>query len=161
MRRYIRYAVWISAAGLLLAVVIGSIAAIAVWRQTTITAAPAREAEIAFEQIRTRFPARLPLVQIVDPGPIMMDIRVHRPPESAARHALQYFHVLAWDGTGRLVQSRVPFWWMHLSGDSLMARLGVPLGAVSLTADDVQRYGPGVVVDFPPPGGGRVLVWVQ
>jgi hypothetical protein len=70
--------------------------------------------------------------------------------------------VLAFDGrTGKLVRSRAPVWWMNFSAESLLARVGAPLGAVALTVADVERYGPGVVLDFSPPAGGRVLVWVE
>lgn len=50
---------------------------------------------------------------------------------------------------------------MNFSADDLLARFGVPVGGLSLTVADVERYGPGVMLDFTPPAGGRVLVWVQ
>jgi hypothetical protein len=37
----------------------------------------------------------------------------------------------------------------------------VPLGDLSLTVADVERYGPGIIVDFQPPGGGHMLVWTE
>jgi hypothetical protein len=162
MHRYIRIGLWVVAIGAALALVVGGGAAIVVWRQTTVTTSQAAEAEQAFERARAQFPARLPLIQIVDPGPIMMDVRIHRAPESAPRQALQDFHVLAWDSrSARLVRSRAPVWWMHFSAENLLAQLGVPMGGLALTVADVERYGPGIVLDFTPPGGGRVLVWVQ
>jgi flagellar motor switch/type III secretory pathway protein FliN len=50
---------------------------------------------------------------------------------------------------------------MTFSVENLLANVGVRLGGLSLTVADVERYGPGVVLDFTPPPGGRVLVWVE
>jgi hypothetical protein len=162
IRRYLKVALWIVAIGAALALVIGGAAAIVVVRHTTITVSQGQEADNAFETARARFPVRLPLVQIVDPGPIMMDVRLNKAPGSAPRQHLQDFHVLAWDSrSGKLVRSRAPVWWMNFSAENVLANLGVPMGGLTLTVADVERYGPGIIVDFAPPGGGRVLVWVQ
>jgi len=162
MRRSLRIALWIIGIGLALALIIGGGAAMVVWRQTTITQTQASDANKEFERVRAQFGARPPLVEIRDPGPIMMDVRVHRPAESAPRQSVQFFNVLVFDGrTKKLVRSRAPVWWMNFSAESLLARLGVPLGNLALTVADVERYGPGVVLDFVPPAGGRVLAWVQ
>ena len=162
MRRPLRIALWVIGVGVALALVIGGGAAVVVWRHTTVTQAPAQEADKAFDRVRAQFPQRPPLVEIVDPGPIMTDIRVHRPPESAPRQAVQFFQVLVFDGrTNKLVRSRAPVWWMRFSAENLLAQLGVHLGGLALTVADVERHGPGVVLDFAPPGGGRVLVWVE
>jgi hypothetical protein len=162
LRRSFRIALWIIGVGLALARIVGGGAAVMVWRQTTITQAQAPDANREFESVRAPFVARPPLVEIVDPGPIMVDVRVHRAAESAPRQAVQFFNVIAFDGhTKKLVRTRAPVWWMNFSAESLLARFGVPLGNLALTVADVERYGPGVVLDFSPPGGGRVLVWVQ
>jgi hypothetical protein len=162
LRRSVRIVLWVVAVGVALSLIIGGGAAVIVWRQTTVTSVQARDADREFERARAQFPARQPLIEIVDPGPIMVDVRVHRAAESAPRQPVQFFHVLVWDGRAqKLVRSRAPVWWMNFSAESLLARFGVPLGDLSLTIADVERYGPGVVVDFTRPVGGRVLVWVQ
>ncbi len=162
LRRPVRIVLWIAAVGFAASLVIGGGAALVIWRHTTVTPAEADEATREFERVRAQFPARPPLVEIVDPGPIMTDIRVHQPAESSPRQKVQFFNVLARDARANtLVRSRAPVWWMNVSAESLLERFGVRLGNLSLTVADVERYGPGVVLDFTPPGGGRLLVWVQ
>lgn len=160
MRRPVRIALWTVAAVVALMVFVGAGAAIMVLRHTTVSSPSAEQAGQAFEQVRSRFPARPPLVEVGDPR--RMHVRVNRPPETAPRHAVQAFHVLAWDGRdGKLVQSRAPVWWMRFSLENLAAELGIPMGPWALTVADVERYGPGIVMDYAPPGGGRVLAWVE
>lgn len=160
--RYLRIALWVVAIGIVLACIVGGSAALIVWRQTTITTSEATDATTQFERIKAQFPQRTPLVEIVDPGPVMMDVRIHRVPESASRQAVKFFHVLVFDArTKRLIRSRAPVWWMTFSAENLLANVGVRVGDLALTVADVERFGPGVVLDFTPPPGGRVLVWVE
>ena len=162
MRRWIRIGLWIAAIGILLSVLVGGGFAVTVWRHTTITTVERPAADKEFEQLHARFPLRKPLVEIIDPGPIMTDIRIHRAPPNAPRQAVKHFQVLMYDGKNkRLVRTSAPIWWMRLSGEGLAKRIGLPVGDLTITEEDVERYGPGIIADFSPPGGGRILVWTQ
>lgn len=162
VRRWIKVVLWVAAIGITVSVVIGSAFAIAIWRHTSVTSVERPDAEKQFEQMRARFPGRKPLVEIRDPGPIMTDIRVHRAPATAPRQPVKYFQVLLYDGKNkRLIRSSAPVWWMRFSGNALLARLGLPMGDLALTEEDIERYGPGIIADFSPPGGGRILVWTE
>jgi len=162
VRRWIRIGLWIAAIGIVFAVLIGGGFAVTVWRHTTITTVERAEAAKEFDQLHARFPLRKPLIEIVDPGPIMTDIRIHRAPASAPRQPVKHFQVLMYDGRNkRLVRSSAPIWWMRLSGEGLAKRIGLPVGDLTITEEDVERYGPGIIADFSPPGGGRILVWTQ
>jgi hypothetical protein len=162
MRRAIRIVLWTAVIGGVALLAIGAAVGMVVWQHTAITKPAAPEAEAAFASIRDRYKGRPPLVEIKNTGPLMIDARVNRLPESAPRHPVRHFHVIVWDSRGgSFVRSSVPVWWMHFSGNSLLTRLGVPLGDLSLTVADVERYGPGIIVDFQPPGGGHMLVWTE
>jgi hypothetical protein len=161
-RRVLRIALWVAAVGIALAVAIGAVFGGVVLRQTTVSKPAAADAAAEFARIHDRYKGRAPLIVVKDPGPIMVDVRVNRAPASAPRQHVSRFHVMVWDTRGgTFVRSSAPVWWMHFSGNALLARLGVPLGDLDLTVEDIERYGPGIITDFTPPGGGRMLVWVE
>ena len=162
MRRAIRIVLWAAVIGAVVLFAIFAAVGLVMWRHTAVTTPASAEARSAFTSIRERYKGRPPLVEIKNMGPLMIDARINRLPESAPRHPVRHFHVIAWDSRGgSFVRSSAPIWWMHFSGNSLLTQLGVPLGDLSLTIADVERYGPGIIVDFQPPGGGHMLVWTE
>jgi hypothetical protein len=161
-RPWLKAILWIVIAGLAVAIAIGTGVSIVMWRHTSITKPAAADAEASFTAVRERFKGRQPLVEVKEPGPVMVDVRVNRPPATAPRQPVKHFQVIVWDSRGgTFIRSSAPVWWMNFSGNNLLARLGVPLGDFTLTVADVERYGPGIVIDFMPPGGGHMLVWVE
>ena len=162
MRRAIRIALWTVVIGAVVLFAVSASVGLVVWRHTAITKPAAPDAQAAFASIRERYKGRAALVEIKSMGPLMIDARINRLPESAPRHQVRHFHVIVWDSRGgSFVRSSAPVWWMHFSGNNLLTQLGVPLGDLSLTVADVERYGPGIIVDFQPPGGGHMLVWTE
>jgi hypothetical protein len=158
----LRIALWTVAIGVALAMTIGAAFGGVLWRHTTITNPPKTDAAAEFARVHARFSGKPPLVIVKEPGPIMVDIRVNRPPATAPRQRVGHVHTIVWDSRGgTFVRSSAPVWWMHLSGNSILAWLGVPLGDLDLTVDDIERFGPGIITDFTPPGGGRMIVWVE
>ena len=112
------------------------------------------EAEIARE--RARFVGQQPLI----------DIRTgeatwHQAPDAGrlAPAALHALHVLAYDrDDGKLLHADIPFWILRFrSRLSFLPEMG------SLTAGDLERHGPGLVLDAGQTGprGGQVLVWTD
>lgn len=119
------------------------------------------EAEIGsdFQAIRTRFGARPPLIEVADPQ--KADIRIQRPAEPDGR-PVSTLHVLTWEAEDRSVfRTEVPLWLMRFSSANVLSHLGIAPERFRLTVQDIERYGPGVVVDFNRPGKSRVLVWVD
>lgn len=160
MRTRTRVALWILGVGGGALLVVAGLAAVIVLRSTEVVASAEREAVIEFERVRARFPPRPPLVEIVDPR--QGAIRVNRPPASAQRRHVGTFHILAWAAADqKLVRTSAPVWLMHLSLQNMASTLGLGGGPWNLTVADVERYGPGLILDFNQPGGARVLVWVQ
>ena len=92
----------------------------------------------------------------------MTDFRIHKAPANSPRQPVKHFQVLVYDGKNkRLVRSSAPIWWMRFNGNALLARLGLPMGDLVITEEDIERYGSGIIADFSPPGGGRILVWTE
>jgi hypothetical protein len=50
---------------------------------------------------------------------------------------------------------------MRFSTANIVSRLGIAPSKFRLTVADVERYGPGIVVDFRQPGRLHTLVWVE
>jgi hypothetical protein len=160
MRSRTRVVFWILGVGFGALLIVAGLAAVIVLRNAETVPAAEREANIEFARIRAQFPPRPPLVEIVDPR--QGAIRVNRPPASAERRPVRVFNVLAWEAADqKLLRTRAPIWLMRLSLLKLGLTPGLSGGPWNLTVADVERYGPGLVLDFDRPGGGRVLVWVQ
>lgn len=121
----------------------------------------ASETEVAgdFQAVLTRFGSRPPLIEIVDPQ--KTEIRINRPAEPP-RGPVTTLHVLTWEAEERQVfRTAVPVWLMRFSSANVLSHLGLAPERFRLTTEDLERYGPGVVVDFNRPGQTRVLVWLD
>jgi len=73
--------------------------------------------------------------------------------------------VLAWRGpTVGLVETRLPIWFLRLKGPAIRYLLRgtafdpEPWG---LTVDDIQAWGPGIVIDHRGGGSYRTLIWSE
>jgi hypothetical protein len=116
------------------------------------------DARKEFDVVRARFVGRPPLVEIANLK--AADVRVNRlvHPEGRQGNTL---HILTWERDGRLLRADVPVWLMRFSSLNIASRLGLAPSKFSLTIDDLKRYGPGIVVDFRPPAGDQVLIWLE
>jgi len=117
------------------------------------------EAVKAVDAVKARFGARPPLIEIVDPR--SADIRINRPVDASAT-PVDTVHVINWKrDTGELSTADLPLWLMRFSSVNVLSQLGVAPARFRLTVNDIERYGPGIVVDYGSPGAFRVLVWVD
>ena len=117
------------------------------------------EAVQAIDAVKARFGTRPPLVEIADP--LRADIRIHRPVDASHVH-VDTIHMINWKReTGELVRFEVPLWLMRFSSVNVLSQLGVTPERFRLTVNDIERYGPGIVVDYGSSKTFRVLVWVD
>ena len=120
-----------------------------------------REAEAvqAIDAVKTRFGSRPPLVEIVDPRNV--DIRINRAGEPTAAR-VDTIHIINWrSDTGELVNADVPLWLMRFSTLNIASQLGIAPAKFKLTVADIERYGPGIIVDYNSQGAFRMLAWVE
>jgi hypothetical protein len=116
------------------------------------------EAKKEIESIRTRFAGRAAMVEIVDPR--TGDIRIQRTAHPAGLRA-QTLHVLTWKGSEEeVMRADVPIWLMQFSSLNVLSHLGVAPERYRLTAEDVARFGPGIIADYRDPNQ-QVLIWVE
>ena len=117
------------------------------------------EAVKAINAVKTRFGPRPPLIEIGDPR--RAEIRINRP-DAASPSPVDTVHIINWKSdTGELIRAEVPLWLMRFSSVNILSQLGIAPEKFRLTVSDIQRYGPGIVVDYGSPGAFRVLVWVD
>ena len=117
------------------------------------------QAAQAIDAVKARFGSRTPLVEIIDPH--RANIRINRPVEGGVTR-VDTVHVISWKGdTDELIRTEFPLWLMRFSSVNIASQLGIAPEKFRLTVGDIQRYGPGIIVDYGSRGAFRVLVWVD
>lgn len=130
-----------------------------VFRSMETQAGGEAEAVRAIDAVKARFGSRPPLVEIADPQ--RADIRINRAADASPAR-VDTVHVINWKrDTGELTRFEAPLWLMRFSSVNVLSQLGVAPARFRLTVGDIERYGPGIVVDYGSPGASRVLVWVD
>ena len=140
-------------------VALGATGAYFVLRHMEKRAGSEAEAVQEIEAVKARFRSRPPLVEIVDPQ--TADIRINRPADASAA-GVDTIHVLSWKSdTGEVMRTDMPLWLMRFSTLNIASQLGIAPEKFRLTVSDIERYGPGIVVDYGSQGTFRVLLWVD
>jgi hypothetical protein len=120
-------------------------------------------ATVEFDRVRARFGERPPLLEMAEGG---------RPHYSAERTAsstpvkpIETLHVLAWDpDEGKLARFRMPFWFVRLKTTPIefgAYASGLDDEGVKLRVEDIEKYGPGIILDYSTSSAERVLIWAQ
>ena len=76
----------------------------------------------------------------------------------------QVLNILAFDADDeKIVRMEGPFWLLRLKsgGNFTMNGNHVDMAKLHLTVDDLDRYGPTLIVDHKDSKGAHVLVWTQ
>lgn len=125
--------------------------------QTTTAAAATQD----FQAIRQRFVAQTPLIELDDQGSFLR-ANTDRP---AGTKRPQTLSVMVFDPRDeKVVRMELPFWLLRLkgSGGSFdIGRSNIDLTRMRLTVEDLERYGPILILDQKDTDGSRVLVWSQ
>jgi hypothetical protein len=130
-----------------------------VLRHLHIGSATETEATKDFDAIRSRFGERPHLIEVVDAN--ARNFKINRPAQPDGR-PVSTLHVMTWKKEDEEVfRTEVPIWLMRFSMVNLLSRLGVAPERFRITVDDLQQFGPGIVVDYRKPGENRVLLWLD
>lgn len=128
----------------------------------TRAASPATAAR-DFDEIRARFTGQTPLIELDDRGRFLR-ANTDRPTATSIKTP-EHLYVLAFDpDEGRIVRVSVPFWLLRLkTGNATVDFKGqrMDLEDLRLSVEDLERYGPALIVDHKSPDGERVIVWSQ
>jgi hypothetical protein len=125
--------------------------------RTTTTAAATED----FQAIRQRFATQTPLIELDEHGSFLR-ANVDRP---AGTQRPQTLNVMAFDSHDeKVVRMELPFWLLRLKGGGGrfdIGRSNVDLARMRITVEDLERYGPILILDQRDTDGSRVLVWSQ
>jgi len=119
-------------------------------------------ADEEFAQIVAKFEGQKPYLIIKDGEPV-----VSEEPAAAPRKPVEALHVIVWDPDERkVVKLNIPFWLLRMTkGQPIKISSHDDPGAdpvrLKITAEDLERRGPGLVLDYREASGQRVLVWAQ
>ena len=126
----------------------------------TKAATPASAAQ-EFEAVKANFANQTPLIELDNRGRFLK-ANTDRPIPVKTPHP-EELHLLAFDPSdGRIVRFRLPFWLLRLKAANTTIDLNgnrMDLEDLRLSVDDLERYGPSLIVDHKAPDGERVLVW--
>jgi hypothetical protein len=144
----------------------GAIWFVASHRQSA--SASATVAETEFAQLRSRFTNQPPLVDMATRTAVVQPVR------PTAASPLRVFHTVIFDTRGgeRLIHISAPYWFARRFArhDGTFVWLGeltflddteFDPEAIRLSLTQLERHGPGLVVDYRRPSGGQFVSWVE
>jgi hypothetical protein len=114
-----------------------------------------------FQTIRARFTDQKPLVELDEHGNFM-HANTDRP---AGTQRPETLNIMAFDSHDeKVVRLELPFWLLRLKGGGSRFDVGggnVDLAKLRLTVEDLERFGPILILDQKDADGSRVLIWSQ
>ena len=120
-------------------------------------------AETEFEQVTTRFTGQKPLIEIDEHGRYLRSNTDRQTPPNVKFP--EDLEVMAFDpDEGRIVHVKIPFWLLRMKMKGTTIDFNgskMNLEDLKLTVEDLERFGPTLIVDHRSSSGERVLVWSQ
>jgi hypothetical protein len=116
----------------------------------------------AMDQARARFKGAKPVFEMRDTGPALM----REVPAAAAAADLHTLHIINWEPeNGSLARIEFPFSLLRLKKgpiDLASSNIdGFKVSRGSIRVDDLERFGPALLVDEELDDGHRLLVWTD
>ena len=153
----------IVALGILAIVAVAGVGLFFVSRQIQMKEASPAMATREFDEIRGKFPGQKPLIELDARGDFLRANKDRPVPAKAAPP--ESLIILAYDpDDGHTVRIPVPFWVLRMKMDGTSIDFGgreMQLEDLKITLEDLERYGPTLLVDHTGPSGERVMVWSQ
>jgi hypothetical protein len=116
-----------------------------------------------FEQVKSRFAGQKPLIELDARGRFVRSNANRR--KSADARRPEQLNVMAFDpDKGKIVRLSIPFWLLRLKMRGATIDLNhnrMDLEDLRLTVEDLERFGPTLIVDHSTADGEHVLVWSQ
>jgi hypothetical protein len=150
--------------GLLAVAAIGG-TAFFIYRHVNTQFTPSDRAEQQFAAARARFTGQQPLIEIRRGDEAVLHREVI--PGSVPAAKLDTLRVMAYDTHARkLVRVSIPFWLLRMAPSRHMSFLsdsGIDFDSdrIRLTLEDLERRGPGLILDQADRRGSQVLVWTE
>lgn len=114
-----------------------------------------------FQTVRARFATQKPLIELDDRGQFL-HANTDRP---AGTTQPQTLNIMAFDSKDeRVVRMDLPFWLLRLKMRGSRFDVGgnnIDLAKLRISVEDLERYGPTLILDHKDGDGSRVLIWSQ
>ena len=123
-------------------------------------------AEEQFVKQRERFAGQQPLIEMTGNSDDR-EVKVHRPAGTARKSELQTLRVMVYDAhDGRIVHVDLPFWLLRLMPSGRMSEVsgagsGFSFESGHITVDDLERHGPGLIMDARDNKNAQILIWTE
>lgn len=131
-----------------------------VWRAVDLEKAPPAAALLRIQQRRAAFQGQEPLLQVTESG--RLAVRAARGAHSPQAETLL---VLAYRvQEQRIARAEIPIWFLKLKGpvaEWALRGTGFDLSRLGVTPAELERLGPGLILDESSPAGDTILVWTE
>ena len=159
MRKWVKVTLILVAVGAFLFMVLAGAGAYYVFRHLDRRTTTEADTRGDFDAVRTKFAGRAPLVEIRNLA--SGDLTINRVVHPQGRRATTV-HVMTWNAEeSQFLRTDVPIWLTKFSSINVLSHLGIAPQKFRLTAEDLERFGPGIVVDYKQPGKNPVLIWLE
>ena len=112
----------------------------------------------SFDDVRARFSGAQPILELRDGQPVL----VRKAPAVSPVRKLQNAQVLSWNAEeGTLTRITLPLWLLRLKTSPIDLTPGGGGAPITLTLEDVERYGPALLLDYTDEDGQRSIVWTE
>ena len=160
-----RWVLWVGGVAIVLVFLFIAAAIVGVsWisSHTQVAETTATSASDAFAAVEKTFAGRGALIEVENERPRLNTARTALP---TSTQKLTSLHVLVWaKKDSKLVRLELPFWLLKMKSKPIefgAYASGLDDVGMTMTAEELERYGPGIVVNMSPPSGERVLLWVD
>jgi hypothetical protein len=134
-------------------------------KQVNVQNLPEGRGEEEFNRLVARFAGQTPFIELPgDDRDERSDMKVHHELETHGTGSIKTLHVAAWKpDEGKLVQVALPFWTLRLGGNHPIELHTGAGGAMilSVTPDQVDKRGPGLILTRRERDGTRLLIWTE
>jgi hypothetical protein len=155
--------------GIVIFVVIVGVAAVVgfgywMYKQMGVQVSKVDNPQPAFSEVLSKFEGQRPYID-VSFADGREEATVHHEMEKPTRASLTKLHMLIYDEKDhQIVRMALPFWLLRLGGNKpINLRQGGsgfdPGVRLTVTVEDLERRGPGLVIDTVGRRGERVLIW--
>jgi len=134
-----------------------------VTRQVKVETLSASGGQEEFNRLLASMAGQKPFLELPEPDS-NGEVIVHREMATRDTGSVSTLHVRVWSPRDRkLVRVDLPFWMMRLTGNKPIRLNAGSLGGVALTVtpEEIDRRGPGLVLDWSGRQGERLLVWSE
>ncbi len=118
-------------------------------------------ATLSFDDVRKRFAGQDPVLDII--GDETAVVR-RTPPAGPPPGRLERLQLMVWDpDDDGLSRVTLPFWLLRLKAGPLdvSSKVMIDHHHIDMTVEQIERYGPTLLVDHEGRGGDRLLIWTE